>query len=374
MTHTGVEPETEPVACVAAGHDLLLGGTDPAVPSKGAELDGALTLPFEVPPHLSACEKVDSDVSPALADSLLSLDFDSADPSPLLDESSSLGESGSLTASGSMFASGSLGAPSPPSTSLFAPGPETPAPEPAPAPAPSKRARMETMQPDMLNETLAGPAATDFVLFPDDDHPAPERGSVAAGSASAPDSVLALLESLNQSAPEPAESTAKPLSAAPSDLFAVPAPAPPACAPATVPAQPARQTRRRRRDADELLPIDAPVQPRTYYTDSATSRKDTRQPRTPGAAASPSVTPSPALSATTEPGKGEEMDARSLKRLHNTIAARRSRHRKAEELRQLHNTIEQLQSEVALWKQRCENAERECDQLRSGAGAATLFP
>ena len=59
---------------------------------------------------------------------------------------------------------------------------------------------------------------------------------------------------------------------------------------------------------------------------------------------------------------GQEMDARSLKRLSNTLAARRSRHRKAEELKRLHDTIETLQNEVAMWKQRCERAEAERDR------------
>ena len=59
-----------------------------------------------------------------------------------------------------------------------------------------------------------------------------------------------------------------------------------------------------------------------------------------------------------------EMDARSMKRLSNTIAARRSRHRKAEELKRLYETIEELESQVQQWKERCNKAEMERDRLR----------
>lgn len=58
------------------------------------------------------------------------------------------------------------------------------------------------------------------------------------------------------------------------------------------------------------------------------------------------------------------MDARSMKRLSNTIAARRSRHRKAEELKRLYETIEELESQVQQWKERCNKAEMERDRLR----------
>ena len=108
--------------------------------------------------------------------------------------------------------------------------------------------------------------------------------------------------------------------------------------------------RRRRRDADELLPIDAPIQPRVYHTESATSRRDSRG----------SESSSPGESGASTPLSGsQEMDARSLKRLSNTLAARRSRHRKAEELKRLYETIERLEKEVTLWKQRCESVEQE---------------
>jgi len=113
-----------------------------------------------------------------------------------------------------------------------------------------------------------------------------------------------------------------------------------------------RGTRRRRREVDELLPLDAPIQPRTYHTESATSRRDSI-----GSKRAESVSPDAELLM-----DGQEMDARSLKRLSNTLAARRSRHRKAEELKRLHDTIETLQNEVAMWKQRCERAEAERDR------------
>ena len=110
---------------------------------------------------------------------------------------------------------------------------------------------------------------------------------------------------------------------------------------------------KRRFDSSDLLPLDAPIQKRTYYTVSATSRRDT----------------APAAEvdefAAEEEAIRREKDPRVAKRLSNTLAARRSRHRKAEELRLLHEKIEALTSEVESWKRRCELAEKERDDARA---------
>ncbi|SPO23819.1 uncharacterized protein UTRI_03651_B [Ustilago trichophora] len=113
---------------------------------------------------------------------------------------------------------------------------------------------------------------------------------------------------------------------------------------------------KRRLDSTDLLPLDAPIQKRTYYTVSATSRRDT--------AASASSAEVDEF-AEEEAAIRREKDPRVAKRLSNTLAARRSRHRKAEELRLLHEKIEALTSEVESWKRRCELAEKERDDARA---------
>ncbi|KAK0551709.1 hypothetical protein OC846_003201 [Tilletia horrida] len=125
---------------------------------------------------------------------------------------------------------------------------------------------------------------------------------------------------------------------------------------------------KRRADAAELLPLDAPIQSRTYKTASATSRKDASivaAPRsTDGHAAAnddDDAAPSPAPAA--EDVIPEGLSAMESKRLSNTLAARRSRHRKAEELRILHETIASLKEEVQEWKRRCMRAENERDEI-----------
>lgn len=95
---------------------------------------------------------------------------------------------------------------------------------------------------------------------------------------------------------------------------------------------------KRRHDTTDLLPMDAPIQPRTYKTPSATSRKEIADE---GAAI---AAEKKAIDAIKNP-----LEA---KRLSNTLAARRSRHRKAAELQDLHDTIEELRSEKDFWKKK----------------------
>ncbi|TKY89283.1 hypothetical protein EX895_001814 [Sporisorium graminicola] len=107
---------------------------------------------------------------------------------------------------------------------------------------------------------------------------------------------------------------------------------------------------KRRLESSDLLPLDAPIQKRNYYTVSATSRRDTAEVDE---------------FAAEEEAIRREKDPRVAKRLSNTLAARRSRHRKAEELRLLHEKIEALTNEVESWKRRCELAEKERDDARA---------
>lgn len=108
---------------------------------------------------------------------------------------------------------------------------------------------------------------------------------------------------------------------------------------------------KRRLDSTDLLPLDAPIQKRTYHSASATSRRDT-------------AVEEDDVFAEEEAAIRREKDPRIAKRLSNTLAARRSRHRKAEELRLLHEQIESLQNEVETWKKRCQRAEQERDEAR----------
>ncbi|KAN0064839.1 hypothetical protein ACQY0O_001896 [Thecaphora frezii] len=120
---------------------------------------------------------------------------------------------------------------------------------------------------------------------------------------------------------------------------------------------------KRRFDPADLLPLDAPIQPRKYHTVSATSRRDTPLPNAalPNAVNGEGDDPF----ADEEAAIRKEKDPRVAKRLSNTLAARRSRHRKAEELRTLHETIDSLRNEVEMWKKRCERAEKERDEAHN---------
>jgi len=96
---------------------------------------------------------------------------------------------------------------------------------------------------------------------------------------------------------------------------------------------------------DSLVPLDAPVQPRKYLTDSATSRKDeTARKRA----------RSEAFDDDEEDGssKGSELDAIAAKRLQNTLAARRSRKRKLEYQRELETALDQVRAEKEQWRAR----------------------
>jgi hypothetical protein len=248
--------------------------------------------------------------------------------------------------------------------------------------------------------------SSDFSLFPDAkpiklpvEMAFSKLGKPAAGSASSTeDPALTLLRALSSAAlsssattaaasvatstPSAPALTASPLAFTSMAAPLAPAPAPVSAAPALAPAPaPAAQSgpapaaprsessspdamdrrtstssnkteargTKRRLDTTDLLPLDAPIQKRNYYTVSATSRRDTAEADE---------------FAEEEAAIRREKDPRVAKRLSNTLAARRSRHRKAEELRLLHEKIEALSGEVESWKRRCELAERERDEAR----------
>ncbi|CAO1635898.1 unnamed protein product [Parajaminaea phylloscopi] len=115
-----------------------------------------------------------------------------------------------------------------------------------------------------------------------------------------------------------------------------------------------RRGTKRRLGIDDLLPLDAPIQSRNYLGPSATSRKDffeDSNDRDNG----PTPEELVAIAAETDPLKA--------KRLSNTLAARRSRHRKAQERAELEGTIDELRAELAAYKKRLQRTEEERDSF-----------
>lgn len=297
------------------------------------------------------------DTPSSMTDSLLSLDF----------ESNELGSS--------LLSSSSLSEPSPPmvtptdvsGAAFFSPlhqpmfaSPAEEAYEPQP-----KRQRTHARS----SAWGVTGAMSDFTLFPKDEEENAQRTSIQPTLVKHAESanVLQLLESLN-AAPaygRPGSASLFAPSLSPRLLYEKGAGAlsqsTPALPPPPTEVNRSRNTRRRIRNADELLPMDAPVQQRTYHTESATSRRDSHGSGKSSGSASPTDTQNSPATPKLALENGQEQDPRLLKRLSNTLAARRSRHRKAEELNALHDTIRALQTEVSMWKKQCEAAEKERD-------------
>lgn len=347
-------------------------------------------FPLSGPEHHGSIQSEWSEsTSPSLADSLLSLDFDSADTmgttlynSDLLSDSSvSPVTTPKETTASRLFA---------PVDAVMFPHQDTEQDVPSP-----KRMRMDDEMPaPSMFQSLPSVLRHDFTLFPGDDElHVPIKQDLDMTNPKA-EKVMSLLDTLNGSPTQlrsgSLDSTLSEPKMAPPALMekmptSVPAsvlPSPPVTGLAVTPASinaPAlsstsmggtksfRGTRRRRRDVDELLPLDAPIQPRMYHTESATSRRDSKDHSSSG-----EVSPkngNPLATPTLPSAENQDVDARALKRLSNTIAARRSRHRKAEELKRLYDMIEQLEKEVGVWKGRCEAAEQERDRLKTDSVA-----
>ncbi|KAJ7214108.1 hypothetical protein GGX14DRAFT_542331 [Mycena pura] len=94
-----------------------------------------------------------------------------------------------------------------------------------------------------------------------------------------------------------------------------------------------------------LIPLDAPIQKRTYLTPSATSRKSIPAGFRKRLASEAFADEEAALNA---------MDRESIeyKRRQNTLAARQSRKRKLEHQQHLEQTAEALKREVTMWRER----------------------
>ena len=350
-------------------------------------------FPLSGPEHPGSIQSEWSEsTSPSLADSLLSLDFDSADTmgttlynSDLLSDSSVSPVTTPKEATASrLFA---------PVDAVMFPGQDTEQDAPSP-----KRMRMDAEMPAPgMSQSLLSVLRHDFTLFPGDDEvQVPSKHDLYMTNSKA-DKVMSLLDTLNGSPmqlrsgsldsalSEPKTAPPTLMEKMPTSVPASALPSPPITGPAVTPASitaPAssstsmggtksfRGTRRRRRDVDELLPLDAPIQPRMYHTESATSRRDSKDHSSSGEA-SPN-NGNPLATPTLPSAENQGVDARALKRLSNTIAARRSRHRKAEELKRLYDMIEQLEKEVGVWKGRCEAAEQERDRLKTNSVALRM--
>ena len=350
-------------------------------------------FPLSGPEHHGSIQSEWSEsTSPSLADSLLSLDFDSADTmgttlynSDLLSDSSvSPVTTPKETTASRLFA---------PVDAVMFPHQDTEQDVPSP-----KRMRMDDEMPaPSMFQSLPSVLRHDFTLFPGDDElHVPIKQDLDMTNPKA-EKVMSLLDTLNGSPTQlrsgSLDSTLSEPKMAPPALMekmptSVPAsvlPSPPVTGLAVTPASinaPAlsstsmggtksfRGTRRRRRDVDELLPLDAPIQPRMYHTESATSRRDSKDHSSSGEVSPKNGNPLP--TPTLPSAENQDVDARALKRLSNTIAARRSRHRKAEELKRLYDMIEQLEKEVGVWKGRCEAAEQERDRLKTDSVALRM--
>ena len=350
-------------------------------------------FPLSGPEHHGSIQSEWSEsTSPSLADSLFSLDFDSADTmgttlynSDLLSDSSvSPVTTPKETTASRLFA---------PVDAVMFPHQDTEQDVPPP-----KRMRMDDEMPaPSMFQSLPSVLRHDFTLFPGDDElHVPIKQDLDMTNPKA-EKVMSLLDTLNGSPTQlrsgSLDSTLSEPKMAPPALMektptSVPAsvlPSPPITGLAVTPASinaPAlsstsmggtksfRGTRRRRRDVDELLPLDAPIQPRMYHTESATSRRDSKDHSSSGEVSPKNGNPlaTPILPS----AENQDVDARALKRLSNTIAARRSRHRKAEELKRLYDMIEQLEKEVGVWKGRCEAAEQERDRLKTDSVALRM--
>ncbi|WFD42407.1 hypothetical protein MPSI1_001050 [Malassezia psittaci] len=355
-------PEGPDFTCIRTTDATLLGFPLEAYPSFAPLSLGLKTEDNELSTSLSLSplndinchditESIWSDESPGMSDSLTSLDFESTeepDASSVL-KSTSFSETSSTASAVAQLSD--VGLFSPLNDDSF--GLKRCLGEEQPLPS-SKRVCTE---PTKMSLSLPN-MESDFTLFPKEDEVDATKKPIASlsslGSHPENNGVYDLLSSLNNKTISESPPVAEPVMTASLPEIS--------SGLSTNTSSSTRGTRRRRRNVDELLPIDAPIQSRTYVTESVTSRRDSNES---------CKNESQASDFYESPGSGKiaqdntDLDSRSMKRLSNTLAARRSRHRKAEELKNLNDTIEQLKSEVAQWKSRCEEAERQRDQCMS---------
>lgn len=118
---------------------------------------------------------------------------------------------------------------------------------------------------------------------------------------------------------------------------------------------------------DALVPVDAPTQPRTYVTESTTSRKALpavfMRKRQRAVAFGEEEDELVDEDPSTLPPTMSEADAIAAKRRQNTIAARKSRKRKLEYQKHLEEVMDREQKEKELWKNRALMCQRQLQSL-----------
>ena len=116
-----------------------------------------------------------------------------------------------------------------------------------------------------------------------------------------------------------------------------------------------RSNSNRRMSPDDLIPLEAPTQPRRYNIPSATSRKDVPSYYSSSKRGSYSrVSDEEEDELTEEPLAPNATDQEKIewRRRQNTLAARRSRKRKLQQVQDLHQTVEDLTKEREVWRTR----------------------
>ncbi|KAK2463780.1 hypothetical protein APHAL10511_004218 [Amanita phalloides] len=104
---------------------------------------------------------------------------------------------------------------------------------------------------------------------------------------------------------------------------------------------------------EKLIPLDAPTQPRRYLSDSATSRKDIpagfqkKRKRVDTGGEEDELLER-------LPPNATEVEQIEYKRRQNTLAARKSRHRKLMYQQELEDKVERLSEDVTRWQTRCD--------------------
>ncbi|KAF5352511.1 hypothetical protein D9756_006276 [Leucocoprinus leucothites] len=116
---------------------------------------------------------------------------------------------------------------------------------------------------------------------------------------------------------------------------------------------PSPTTAAKRRSPDDVLPLDAPTQPRRYITPSATSRRDvpsffTQNRRT----SLPSEGEEDELDEERSGIPSNDQEEIERRRRKNTIAARKSRMKKLEQKMALEKAVEKLTTEREIWRTR----------------------
>ncbi|RXW17710.1 hypothetical protein EST38_g8146 [Candolleomyces aberdarensis] len=110
----------------------------------------------------------------------------------------------------------------------------------------------------------------------------------------------------------------------------------------------------RRMSPDDLIPLDAPTQPRRYLAPSATSKKDVPSYYTKRPSYGRLSDDEQEDELNEEPPAANATDQEKIewKRRQNTLAARRSRKRKLLQQQQLEQAVEDLTREKEIWRTR----------------------